>query len=881
MLNANAPLAKIVLKKRKRLIKCSTLNNAVTSVNSKLNTIAMRSVLSNVRIASYRSHLFVSFGMQANAARRVVEPQRYSTRRDFHWNDPVCSSCRLIVPQVVVPSAVARQHFLSRRTDYDLHGIGARFQFVTLSPHLALCPLALTRPFFCDVTRSNATGATATATTASSAADSTSSLAPASVVPMDVDDRSDDVSSVLAAAPASGAAPAAAGEGADAGAPSAAAPDSAAASSSSSSASTSSSSDAAAAVAAGAVEEEPLLFCPNCNNLWRRNAMPPLCYMNGLESGPTPAVMLDLTAIERSLLALVQVFLTLVPLPVGGLWSRRNLYIFVPCLEQIEQLQNELPATGHIFVTRPRSNHANTARGAPLVCPHSPSSFVVDAREFPPCGQMVRVDRLRAAFEWLQRANPFYHDIAWNSDRLPMAVTMVGGRVSADRSSINLNNEAARAPSSSSRATDGSAAAAAAAARDSNVVVTDEYRLAIAMDVPVLDPYAAVSDTAAAGSTDAAASAAACVTGAVGGDPASAAHSSPAAGLAAADADVQQSGDELNPQAGPLSRSAAALSADPPVPMADVDDGAADEGAGRGGGHGGEGGDDGAGGSQPPQAPTLELQWQQSHPLAWLQSPGTEEKAFPRLFPYGVGGFRTARDYHLPLTRYFHTRLISTDSKFRREPEYLLWAEASLRHKEVLDAVHLALRRVPTGIVLAPTHTHRPQSTRTYSALTLLVPLCTGRGRRPQRRSNEASGSSALGNGGGGDDGAAHDDEVHDGRASAQVVSPAPLPTAGEVRRSDAWMTRYGGLHYLNRVRGTVPYWNSVRLELTAMIAQLGPPAIFLTLNPPRPREWPEFFVEIRAFGPNTTIDMVCPTRTDGDNEQLLCLLDHSWTRNV
>jgi hypothetical protein len=698
---------------------------------------AVRSACSPHRFVPF-SFAFVLFVlMQANAARRVVETQRYSTRRDFHWNDPVCSSCRLLVPQVVAPSAAARQHFLSRRTDYDLHGIGARFQFVTLSPHIALCPLALTRSFFCDVSRSNATGPPVTAPTAPSAADSTSSLAPASVAPMDVDDRSGDVSSVMAAAPASGAA----GEDTDAGAPSAAAPDSAAASSSSSSASTSSSSAAAATVAAGAVEEEPLLFCPNCNNLWRRNAMPPLCYMNGLESGPTPAVMLDLTAIERSLLALVQVFLTLVPLPVGGLWSRRNLYIFVPCLEQIEQLQNELPATGHIFVTRPRSNHANTARGTPLVCPHSPSSFVVDARGFPLCGQMVRVDRLRAAFEWLQRANPFYHDIAWNSDRLPRAVTMVGGRVSADRSSMNLNNEAARAPSSSSRATNGSAAAAAAAPAASElVVVTDEYRLAVAMDVPVLDPYAAVSDTAAAGSTDATASAAACVTGALGGDPASAAHSSPAA----SDADVQPSGDELMPQAGPLSRSAAALSADPPVPMADVDDGAADEGAGRGGGHGGEGGDDGAGGSQPPLAPTLELQWQQSHPLAWLQSPGTEEKAFPRLFPYGVGGFRTARNHHLPLTRYFHTRLISNDPKFRREPEYLLWAEASLRHKEVLDAVHLALRRVPTGIVLAPTHTHRPPINShllcSYAARAVVYRSRTSSAASPQRSGRRLGG---------------------------------------------------------------------------------------------------------------------------------------------
>jgi hypothetical protein len=266
--------------------------------------------------------------------------------------------------------------------------------------------------------------------------------------------------------------------------------------------------------------------------------------------------------------------------------------------------------------------------------------------------------------------------------------------------------------------------------------------------------------------------------------------------------------------------------------------------------------------AQVDSAPTLELQWQQSHPLAWLNAPGTEEKAFPRLFPYGVGGFRTAREHRLPLTRYFHTRLINNDSKFRREPEYLLWAEASLRHKEVLDAVHLALRRVPTGIVDARTHMH-PYRSPNNSHL-----LCsrrgvhnTGRGRRLQHRSNEAGSNSAVDNGGVGEGGAVPADDGAGGGAAVQIGSPAPLPTAGEVRRNDAWMTRYGGLHYLNRVRGTVPYWNSVRLELTAMIAQLGPPAIFLTLNPPRPREWPEFFVEISAFGPNTTIDMVCSTR--------------------
>jgi hypothetical protein len=450
-------------------------------------------------------------------------------------------------------------------------------------------------------------------------------------------------------------------------------------------------------------------------------------------------------------------------------------------------------------------------------------------------------------------------------------VTMVSSRVSADRSS--MQNAAAAdvplpSPSPATAAVVAADAAAAAAPAASEVVVTDEYRLAVAMDVPVLDPYAALSGTAAAASTAAAAAAAATLAAADGGGSASAARLFPAPSLAAAAAAAgageQPSGDELMPQAGPLSRSDAAVPAEPPVPMLDVDDGGGGGGGGGSGGGGGRG--EGARGPQSPladSAPTLELQWQQSHPLAWLNAPGTEEKAFPRLFPYGVGGFRTAREHRMPLTRYFHTRLINTDSKFRREPEYLLWAEASLRHKEVLDAVHLALRRVPTGIVVARRHTDPyPSPINSHLLCSCRGVHNTGRGPRLQHRSNEAGSNSAVDNGGGGEGGAVPADDGAGGGAAVQIGSPAPLPTAGEVRRNDTWMARYGGLHYLNRVRGTVPYWNSVRLELTAMIAQLGPPAIFLTLNPPRPREWPEFFVEISAFGPNTTIDMVCSTRT-------------------
>jgi hypothetical protein len=130
---------------------------------------------------------------------------------------------------------------------------------------------------------------------------------------------------------------------------------------------------------------------------------------------------------------------------------------------------------------------------------------------------------LRAAFEWLQRANPFYLDIAWNPERLPMAVTMVSSRVSADRSSTQNAAAADVSLTSPSRPTAAVVAADTAAAMapvaSSEVVVTDEYRLAAAMDVPVLDPYAALSGTAAAASMAAAAAAAASLAAADGRGP--------------------------------------------------------------------------------------------------------------------------------------------------------------------------------------------------------------------------------------------------------------------------------------------------------------------------------------------------------------------------
>ena len=75
------------------------------------------------------------------------------------------------------------------------------------------------------------------------------------------------------------------------------------------------------------------------------------------------------------------------------------------------------------------------------------------------------------------------------------------------------------------------------------------------------------------------------------------------------------------------------------------------------------------------------------------------------------------------------------------------------------------------------------------------------------------------------------------------------LPTASELLRAESrdWASTFGGFSYLKRVPGTIPYWDSINSDFMTIIRQIGKPTLFLTLNPPRPVEWPEFFVQSDA----------------------------------
>jgi hypothetical protein len=45
-----------------------------------------------------------------------------------------------------------------------------------------------------------------------------------------------------------------------------------------------------------------------------------------------------------------------------------------------------------------------------------------------------------------------------------------------------------------------------------------------------------------------------------------------------------------------------------------------------------------------------------------------------------------------------------------------------------------------------------------------------------------------------------------------------------------------------------MPFWNAQKGKIIAMIKQLGPPSIYMTLNPPSPLEHPEFFIECGLY---------------------------------
>ena len=79
-------------------------------------------------------------------------------------------------------------------------------------------------------------------------------------------------------------------------------------------------------------------------------------------------------------------------------------------------------------------------------------------------------------------------------------------------------------------------------------------------------------------------------------------------------------------------------------------------------------------------APGEEGKWKN-----WQSDLYLEEKLFPALFPYGIGGYLSSnmlRQNDMGFANYVKNRLLSADDKFRKDPSYVFFL---LLVKEMVD----------------------------------------------------------------------------------------------------------------------------------------------------------------------------------------------------
>jgi hypothetical protein len=99
------------------------------------------------------------------------------------------------------------------------------------------------------------------------------------------------------------------------------------------------------------------------------------------------------------------------------------------------------------------------------------------------------------------------------------------------------------------------------------------------------------------------------------------------------------------------------------------------------------------------------LPWIYSSPITFEESRGAEEDCFTWLYPRGMGGWLAPRPSPVKVTlaEYFRSRMRMKDPRFRRDPAYLLLAEAVLRHKEVMSAISVAMKNLRGDVKKMPT----------------------------------------------------------------------------------------------------------------------------------------------------------------------------------
>ena len=91
--------------------------------------------------------------------------------------------------------------------------------------------------------------------------------------------------------------------------------------------------------------------------------------------------------------------------------------------------------------------------------------------------------------------------------------------------------------------------------------------------------------------------------------------------------------------------------------------------------------------------------------LNWQSDVFLEEKLFPALFPYGIGGFMSAnviRSSNIGFANYVKSRLLSADPKFRDDPYYLFFLLLVKEMVEMLRSESTFYRKAAKAPLLTP-----------------------------------------------------------------------------------------------------------------------------------------------------------------------------------
>ena len=199
--------------------------------------------------------------------------------------------------------------------------------------------------------------------------------------------------------------------------------------------------------------------------------------------------------------------------------------------------------------------------------------------------------------------------------------------------------------------------------------------------------------------------------------------------------------------------------------------------------------------------PAFMTDWVQEPPVDATREECIEENVFFNLLSHGsCGNCCPRRPRNIPITRYVQMRLLQADDRFRRDPMWILWAQAMLVRNQVLDSVHLYMRH---------------------------------RRRAPGAGGTQPTASEIL-------------QRTADWQQNHPINSRVPgVRPHSELDSMLRQLEDLGVSPFLRKIQGTQPFWSSVRGDLDSMIRQVGVPCLYQSLNPPRPVERPEFFVSV------------------------------------